>query len=138
MATIDDLYAALKDEFDLDLVLGGAVEVLVSQWRAQAMTQLVNVFPFLGWAVVNPVLGFLVGSGIRFMLNYTEMGAYFWFVDKITKEEVDDFIKARIKHEEALKKGDPDEIKKAEQAAIDKARKLIKFNGLFSGFNISK
>lgn len=138
MSEVEKLYAALKQEFDLDLVIGGTIEVLIFQWQAQVVNALASRIAFLAWPIVNPVLGFIVGTVLRTALTYSELGAYFFFVDKITKAQADDFIKARIDHLEALEKGDKDAIKQTEEEAIRRAKELIKFNGLFDGTNIIK
>lgn len=114
MATLDDFISDLK-ETAIDLGVSGVMAYLTLQ--APIFTKI-------------PILGALIKAIVRKVLEiavkYTELGAYFVYVDAYTAQQAKDFKEASAALEAAKLKGNKDEIEKAKQAKIDRARVLIK------------
>lgn len=113
MASADDFISELKDAA-IDLGVSGVMAYLTLQ------------APFTRAPIVNKLIEAIVRKVLEIAVKYTELGAYFVYVDHYTAQQAKEFKEASAALEAAKKLGNADEIAKAKQAKIDMARKLIK------------
>lgn len=109
------------------------VEILksaaLSAGKKMVMSYLVTRVPFFALPIVNPILGFVVGSILEIAIRETEMGAFFLYIDLRTSAQGRAFEKAALKNYEVQKNGTPQEKADAEKELIDSFRTLVKFTG---------
>lgn len=108
--TVDDVIEHVKD-------------ALISASTLGVMTYLSAQFPFFALPVVNQITELAVNKIISLAVNFTELGAYFVYVDLYTAKERADFEEAVAKKANAKTEA---EIAAANQAIIEAARKFIR------------
>ncbi len=91
------------------------------------MTFLAIEVPFFAFPVVNKVTRLIVEKVIEIAIRYTELGAYFLYVDQYTAAQSDAFSNAAKKNLEAQRNGTAEQKKQAEMELINRTRDLIKF-----------
>lgn len=100
---------------------------VIKMGTEQVLLYLTSSFPFFSLPLVSSLTGLVVGKIIEIVVQKTELSFYFMHVDSYTGQQATKFEQAAKAHDEAIQKGDPNEISKAEQDLIDAARNLIKF-----------
>lgn len=124
----EKIIKTLKDRADIDLALQGGLQVLAYTAQQQVVAYFVGFAPFLAWPVIGPVFGFMVGLIVNAAIKYTEMGAFFWYVDQLTTAQVKGYVEARLDYEKVKENGTDEEKKRARKAIVDRARDLIRFD----------
>jgi len=85
-------------------------------------------FAFFTLPIVNPIFKIVIKKIITVLINYTELGAYFIYVDNFTQEQAAKFQEAAQKNKEAQANGTDEQKKIAEQELIARARDLVKYS----------
>ncbi len=80
---------------------------------------------FLG-AILNPVLGFVVGKVLEITIQETEVGAFFLYIDLRTSIQGREFEKAARENLLKQKTGTPEERARAEKELKDAFKAFIK------------
>jgi hemolysin-activating ACP:hemolysin acyltransferase len=84
--------------------------------------------PFFAVWPVKQLMQAFVRKIVTILLDKTELGAFHWYADALTKGQAVAFEQAAMAVEVAKEKGLSDEeLAKLEQAKIDACRALIKF-----------
>ena len=83
--------------------------------------------PLLSSPVLKAVTQWIVEKVLGIAIMHTEMGAFFLFIDFRTSAQGRAFFESALKNQAALKSGNEEEIKRAEQEVIDNFRALVKF-----------
>lgn len=110
-----------------DLVVDSLKSALVRIGTEGVMSALVTAAPFFGLPVIHTITKYVVESILKFVVNETELGAYFLYVDRYTKAQAGRFEEAALKNQEAQKYGTEEEKRLAEEELIRRARELIKY-----------
>lgn len=84
--------------------------------------------PFLRLPVIREIAEWLVGKIIEILVNKTELGLFFIYVDSITDEQRRKLNEAATKNKEAQASGSEDDRRLAEAELIAAARNLLRFN----------
>jgi len=58
----------------------------------------VQKLPFLGFKLVNPIFGFIVGKAMQVLAEETEMAIYFSYVDFRTSEQCSEYEEAALEY----------------------------------------
>ncbi len=81
---------------------------------------------FVG-SLVNPLLGYLVGMILEIAIRETEIGLFFLYIDLRTSAQGRAFEKSARENFEAVKRGNLEEMARAEKKLIDDFRAFAKF-----------
>ena len=88
---------------------------------------IVSKVPFLGNFIFGPILGAVIGKILEIAIKYTEMGAFFLYIDLRTSAQGRAFEKAAFANVNAQKSNDAKVRANAEKELIDSFRAFIKF-----------
>lgn len=91
----------------------------------EVMRYLVSQSPWMGYAVINPIIGLIVGFVLKVAVEKTSLGVKFMLIDHATAREANDFATAAEQNILAQVNGTPEQKKAAQDALIVAARKLI-------------
>ena len=83
-----------------------------------AMKFLVSRFPFMGWAIVNPILGFVIGQVLEALITRGEMMAFFGYIDWRTDKQGKAFEEAAAANAKAQNGGTDEEKRIARENLI--------------------
>lgn len=104
----------------------------IATWlKSEIIKSIVKKYVWAGVGIMNPILGFLVGKLVAAIIENVAIMAYFFKVDADTHKQAAEFNQSADKLESAKETGNEEDIRKAEQAAIDAFRHMVKFgNGV--------
>lgn len=89
-------------------------ETALSVGKQAVMRYLVTQFPWMGAALINPIIGLVVGYILGVAIKYTEFGAFFQYTDLRVGNQAKSFEEAAIKNQLAQASGNKEEIRRAE------------------------
>ncbi len=110
--TYDAYISAIKNQF---------VDTAVQA----SYTFLVGHVPFLATPVISKLIKKILTKLMTVVVDNAEIAAYFKFTDFRVNRQGRDFYAAIELYEQALKEGNPDEIKRAEQIKKDRFTELV-------------
>lgn len=114
-----DEYVELLKSTALSMGKQAVLKILLPQLPA-ALTK-----GFVG-ALLNPLLGFLVGKALEIAIRETEIGAFFLYIDLRTSAQGKAFEAQMRANLEAQKSGDPAKIAQAEKELINAFKAFVK------------
>ena len=88
---------------------------------------IVSKLPFFASAIPNYFLGLVVGWILKIAVKYTELGAFFFYVDLRTNAQAKDFEDKALKNYQAQQSGTPEQQAQAEKELIDSFRTFARF-----------
>ena len=103
-------------------------EAAIKLARQEVVSYHVGQLPFLGFALVKPILGFVVGVVIETLIKHTVLGAKFVQIDLSTVEDANRFAQAAYKNQEVQAQGTAAQKKASENEVIEAARRLLVFD----------
>lgn len=108
-----------------DEIINTFKDVLIKIATEQIMSLLIKQASFFGWAVINPVVAFVVGQIVSLLVKEAEIGAFFIRTDILTTGQASNYLAAQLK----LSAAKSDEERAIyEKEVINCARNLIKFS----------
>ena len=91
---------------------------VLSIGKQAVMQILIARFPFLGMALINPIVGLIVGYVLQIAIKETELALFFNYVDMRTGEQQNEFEKAALENFRVQKSGTAEEKKNAEKKLV--------------------
>lgn len=114
-----DEYVELLKSTALSLGKKEILPILLAQLPAKLTTG------FLG-AILNPILGFVVGKVLEIAIRETEIGLFFLYIDLRTSTQGRNFEKYMRANLDAQRNGTPDQKAKAEKELKDAFKAFVK------------
>lgn len=93
---------------------------LVMDWLTAQMS-------WVAWSVPNTIIGFVVAQVIDILINKTEFGTFFLFIDLRTSAQGRAFEASAIRNHSAQQNGTAEEKAHAEAQLISDFRAFVKF-----------
>lgn len=93
-------------------------ETALSVGKQAVMRYLVAQFPWMGAALINPIIGLVVGYILGVAIKYTEFGAFYQYTDLRIGNQAKGFEEAAIRNQLAQQSGNKEEIRRAEKELI--------------------
>ncbi len=112
---------------EIDQVIEDLKSQLINIGTKGVMTYLMTQSPFFSIPIIKLLVSSIVKSVIEITVRYTELGAYFIYVDTFTEAQVEALKASMLVNKLAQESGDNEAKKKAENDLVASARAIIKF-----------
>jgi len=101
---------SLRDEY-----VASVKSAFVTLGKDAVMKLLIQKVPFLSWGFFNPIASMFVGWVLTQVVDATETGLFFLYIDMRVNTQAKDFEQAAYNNYKTRLNGTPEEIKLAEE-----------------------
>lgn len=112
---------SLRDEY-----VASVKSAFVTIGKDAVMKLLIQKVPFLSLPFLNPLASMLVGWILTQVVDATETGLFFLYIDMRVNTQAKDFEQAAYANRRAQLTGTPEEKRRAEENLKDTFRKFIR------------